>query len=254
MKAEPGAIYKLGNHILGCGSATDPAFVEKVAKHCGKIRMVLTDPPYGVAYVEGKAGFAKLAAEKKTGGARKIIGDQLQSEEQFARFTAEWLQAITPHLDTYNSVYIFGADSMVRAMRNAMDEAGLYYSQMLVWIKNTVVVGRKDYLQMHEIIMYGWYGRHRMNRPKAKSVLVHPKPSASALHPTMKPPGLLRMIIPNNTKTGEWVADLFGGSGSTLIACEHLQRRCMMTELDPQYATTIIERWEKLTGKTATKL
>jgi DNA modification methylase len=254
MKAEPGTIYKLGDHILGCGSSTDQNFVERVAAHAEKIRMILTDPPYGVAYVEGKAGFAKLAAEKKTGGARAIVGDELQTEEQYCRFTMEWLQAITGRLDTYNAVYIFNSDLMYCALRKGMVDAGLYYSQQIIWVKNSVVVGRKDYLPQHEVIAYGWYGRHKMTRPKAKSVLFHPKPSRSAIHPTMKPVGLLRMILPNNTKTGEWVYDPFGGSGSTLIACEHMQRRCVMIELDPTYAGKIIERWEKLTGRKAEKI
>jgi len=248
MKIKPGTIWKLGDHILGCGSSLDHTFVEKVAKHTDRIRMILTDPPYGVAYVEGKADFAKLAAEKDNGGARAIVGDQLQTEEEYEAFTKDWLSAITPHLESYNTAYIFNSDLMYCALRRGMIAAGLYYSQQLIWVKNSVVVGRKDYLPQHEVIAYGWFGRHKMERPKAKSVLFYPKPSRSKLHPTMKPIGLLRMILPNNTKTGEWVYDPYGGSGSTLIACEHMQRRCMMIELDPQYCATIIARWEKLTG------
>lgn len=249
-----GDIYKLGGHILACGSSTDTELIDRAVSHTKEVRMILTDPPYGVAYVEGKKDFSKLGASTETAEARVIIGDQLQSEAQYTGFTKAWLEPIKPHLAHYNTVYIFGSDSMARAMRTGLEAAGFFYSQMLIWVKNTVVIGRKDYLPMHEIIMYGWYGRHKMERSKAKSVIFHPKPASSKLHPTMKPVGLLRKIIPNGTKTGEVVYDPFGGSGSTLMACEHLGRRCLMIELDPQYVGIIIARWEKLTGLKAEKL
>lgn len=252
---EQGEVWKLGEHVLGCGSSTDPVFVDCVMAQLPegmKVRAIVTDPPYGVAYVEGKRDFNKLAADAHQGGVRAIMNDHIQSESTYAAFTKEYLDAVKDHLAPYNACYLFNSDLMFRALRTGMEAAGFYYSQMLVWVKNTVVVGRKDYLPMHEIIAYGWYGKHKMERSKAKSVLFHPKPSRSALHPTMKPVGLLRKIIPNSTKRGEVVYDPFGGSGSTLIACEHLERRCVMIELDPSYCATIIARWEKLTGKQAT--
>lgn len=248
---QPGEAWKLGDHILACGSSTDEAFVAGVMKHApGKVRMILTDPPYGVAYVEGKKDFSKLGKEN----VKVIMNDHLQTEEEYAIFTADWMNAVKPFLDTYNACYIFNSDLMFRALRNGIDKAGYYYSQMLIWVKNSVVVGRKDYLPMHEVAAYCWHGRHKMNRPKSKSVIFHPKPASSKLHPTMKPVGLLRKIIPNNTRAGEVVYDPFGGSGSTLIASEHLGRKCIMVELDPGYCQTIIERWETLTGKQAEKL
>lgn len=248
MKIKIGDIYILGDHVLACGSSTNAEFVAEAAEHAGKVSMVLTDPPYGVAYVEGKADFATL------GKGKVIENDHLQTDEEYQLFTEQWLNAITPHLASYNTFYIFNSDMMFCALRSAMQAAGLYYSQMLIWVKDSVVVGRKDYLPMHEVIAYGWYGRHKMNRSKAKSIIVHPKPKKARLHPTMKPVGLLRKIIPNNTKTGEWIYDAFGGSGSTLIACEHMGRRCLMVELDPEYIATIIRRWETLTGKKAKKV
>lgn len=247
---QPGEIWKLGDHVLACSSSTEEKTVAELMKHAGKVRMILTDPPYGVAYVEGKKDFSKLGKEN----VKVIMNDHLQTEEEYALFTQAWLDAVKPFLDTYNAAYIFNSDLMFRALRNGIDQAGFYYSQMLIWVKNSVVVGRKDYLPMHEVAAYCWHGRHKMNRPKSKSVIFHPKPSASKLHPTMKPVGLLRKIIPNNTRAGEWVYDPFGGSGSTLIACEHLGRKCAMVELDPGYCQTIIERWETLTGKQAEKL
>jgi site-specific DNA-methyltransferase (adenine-specific) len=135
-----------------------------------------------------------------------------------------------------------------------MKDAGFYYSQGLIWVKNTVVLGRKDYLPMHELIAYGWSGKHKMERSKAKSILFHPKPAASKLHPTQKPVGLLRKLIPNSTKTGEYIYDPFLGSGSTSVACEHLGRRCIGIEIDPAYVAIVIARMEKLTGLVARKI
>lgn len=243
---QQGDIWQLGNHILGCGSSTDAEFVAKVVGE-ERIKCILTDPPYGVAYVEGKKDFNKLGKDDN----KAIANDHLQSEEEYIRFTKGWLDPVKENLEHYNAAYIFNSDMMFRALRTGMERAGFYYSQMIIWVKNTVVIGRKDYLPMHELIAYGWFGRHKMERSKAKSVLFHPKPSSSKLHPTMKPVGLLRKILPNSTQFGDTVYDPFGGSGSTLIACEHLGRRCIMIELDPAYVGTIIERWEKLTGKEA---
>lgn len=244
-----GDIYKLGNHIIGCGDSLDSGFVNKVIGE-KKIRCILTDPPYAVAYVEGKKDFNKLGTD--TG--KVIIGDQLQTDEQYAIFTKTWLEAIKPNLESYNACYIFNSDLMYPALRQGMKEAGFYYSQGLIWIKNTVVLGRKDYLPMHELIAYGWCGRHKMERTKAKSVIFHPKPASSKLHPTQKPVGLLRKLIPNSTKLNEYIYDGFLGGGSTLIACEHLGRRCIGIEMDPAYVSIVIARWEKLTGKKAEKI
>ena len=246
---QQGDIWKLGEHIIACGDSLDAAFVAKVVGD-RKIRAIITDPPYGVAYVEGKRDFNKLNTETD----KVIAGDQLQSDDQYALFTKTWLEAAKPHLESYNAAHIFNADSMYPALREGMKVAGFYYSQGLIWVKNTSVLGRKDYLLMHELIAYGWFGRHKMERPKAKSVLFHPKPSASKLHPTQKPVGLLRKLIPNSTKIREYVYDPFLGSGSTAIACEHLGRHCIGIELDPSHAATAIARLEKLTGKTAEKI
>lgn len=252
MKPKTGDIFQLGEHILGCGSSTDDAFVASViekAQAAGKVKMILTDPPYGVAYVE--SSFNKLGLEN----AKKIANDHIQTDEEYATFTYDWLKAITPHVASKNTIYIFNSDTMFCALRNGMKQAGVYYSQMLIWIKNSIVVGRKDYLPQHEVVAYGWYGRHEMNRPKSKSVLFHPKPAKAKLHPTMKPVGLLRKIIPNGTKIGEVVYDPFAGSGSTLMACDHMKRRCVTVEMEPGYVETIIKRWEALgEGRKAIKL
>ena len=249
MTINQGDIYKLGEHIIACGDALDVEFVNKVIGNI-KIRAIISDPPFGVAYVEGKRDLnQKLGVNSD----KVIIGDQLQTDEEYALFTKTWLEAVKPHLESYNASYIFNSDLMYPALRTGMKNAGFHYSQMIIWFKNQVVMNRKDYLMMFELIAYGWFGRHKMERSKAKSVIVHPKPSASRLHPTQKPVGLLRKLIPNSTKINEYVYDPFLGSGSTAIACEHLGRRCIGIDIDPEYVATAIARLEKLTSKKAEK-
>lgn len=253
MEIKSGDIFILGEHRLACGDAKDKELIKKLMGG-GVIRQILCDPPYGVAYVENKAHFKEIigAALSNT---TIIQGDQLQSEEQYADFTRRWMEVASVYLGSHNTAHIFNSDLMLCALRRGMKEAGFYYSQTIIWIKNQVVMGMKDYLPQHELIAYGWHGRHKMERGKAKSVMFYPQPQPhrSALHPTMKPVGLLRQLILNSTKRGETVYDPFGGSGSTLIACEHTGRRCAMMEIDPKYVETIIARWEKLTGKQAKK-
>lgn len=243
-----GDIYKIGEHIIACGDSTDTAFVAKIIG-TRKIRAIVTDPPYGVAYVENKKGFVNLVKDTKA-----IVGDHLQSDDEYRMFTKKWLSCITPHLETYNTCYIFNCDLMYPALRLGMKDAGFYYSQMIIWLKNQPVMGRKDYLAMFELIAYGWYGKHKMEHGSGKNVIMHPRPQVSKLHPTQKPVGLLRKIIPNATKLHEYVYDPFLGSGSTTVACEHLKRRCIGIEMDPEYVRTAITRVEKLTGTKAEKL
>jgi DNA modification methylase len=244
-----GEIYKVGGHVIACGNCLDPVFVDKVIGN-KKIRAIVSDPPYGVAYVEGKKDFNKLGVSVD----KAITGDHLQTDEEYASFTRTWLESVKSHLESYNAYYIFNSDSMYPALRQGIKEAGFYYSQGLIWIKNTSVLGRKDYLLMHELIAYGWCGRHKMERLKAKSVIVYPKPAKSKLHPTQKPVGLLRKLIPNSTKIGECIYDPFLGSGSTAVACEHLGRRCLGIDIEPAYIATVIARLKKLTGQKAQKL
>lgn len=246
---QQGDIYKLGEHTIACGDSLNPGFVNKIVSD-KKIRAIISDPPYGVAYVEGKRVLSKLGVDTD----KVIIGDQLQSDDEYALFTKTWLEAAVPYLESYNACYIFNGDMMFPALRAGMKQAGFYYSQMIMWLKNHVVLGRKDYLPMFELIAYGWHGRHKMERSKAKSVIFHPKPAKSKLHPTQKPIGLLRKLIPNSTKIGEYIYDPFLGSGGTLIASEHLGRRCIGIDIDPEYVSTSIIRWEKLTSKKAQKL
>lgn len=249
MKINKGDIFRVGNHIIGCGDSLDKEFVAKVIGN-NKIRAVVTDPPYGVAYVENKKGFAKLGVKDE----KIIIGDHIQSEDEYEEFTRKYLGAVVPYLEEYNACYIFNADPMFPALRIGMKNAGFYYSQMIIWLKNQPVMSRKDYLSMYELIAYGWFGKHKMEQSKARNVIYHPRPHKSKLHPTQKPIGLLRKIIPNSTRVGDVVYDPFLGSGSIGVACQHLGRKCIGIELDEAYVQTSLTRLEKLTGETAVKL
>jgi DNA modification methylase len=243
-----GNIFQLGEHKLTCGDINDKNLLKALI---GEDRIISTiiDPPYGVAYVESKSGFKqKLACEKI------IANDHEQTDKEYEDFSFNWLENIKPYLAKKNSIYIFNSDRMVFALRQAMIRAKYKFAQLLIWVKSHAVVGRLDYLPQHELIAYGWFGTHEFKRSKDKSVLFYPKPNKSKLHSTMKPIGLLRNLILNSTKIGDVVFDGFGGSGSTLIACEHTKRKCLIIELDGSHCSTIIARWEKLTGLKAKKL
>lgn len=243
-----GDIFKLGDHLLVCGDCTDASLVNGVIGK-KKISLILTDPPYGIAYVEGKEGFRKA----KTAHA-VIKNDHLQSDGEYHVFTRRWIEAIKPFLQRKNALYIFNSDRMVFPLRDGMQNAGCHLAQLLVWVKTQAIVGRLDYLPQHELIAYGWFGVHEFRRSKDKSVIVYPKPSRSTLHPTMKPVGLLRQLILNSSRIGDTVYEPFAGSGSTLIACEQTKRKCIAIELDPHYCEVIIRRFEKLTGIKAQKI
>lgn len=236
-----GDVFVLGDHILACGDARDSELINKIIG-VHKIKAVILDPPYGVAVTESKRGFQNLAKDKV------ITNDHLQSDAEYREFTKAWLEPILPHLERKNSFYIFNADKMVFALREGMQDVGIKFGQLLIWVKTHAVVGRMDYAPQHELIAYGWYGVHEFVKAKDKSVLVCPKPNQSKMHPTTKPLDLIRRLVLNSTRIGDVVFDSFLGSGTTLLACEQTKRICIGVELDPEYCSTIIARFEKLTG------
>jgi DNA modification methylase len=243
-----GDVFSLGNHRLLCGDCRKTDAIERFLEK-ESISLILTDPPYGVDYVEGKSSFSGKAKKHAA-----ILNDQAQTDEEYRHFTKEWLEVARPFLAKKNALYIFNSDKMLFPLREGMIDAGYRFAQLLIWMKTNVVVGRMDYLPQHELIAYGWHGTHQFMKGKDKSVLIHPKPNRSTLHPTMKPVGLLRNLILNSSRIGDTVYDPFGGSGSTLLACEQTERRCLMVELSPEYCQIIIKRFEKLTGTKAKKL
>lgn len=234
-----GDIIQIGPHILGCGKAEDKEFQAKLLQG-RKINLILVDPPYACNYVDGKQAFSQLSHKTD------IANDQLQSEKDYLQFTRNWITAIKPYLELPNSIYIFNTDKMIFAVKQALELEGGKYSQLLIWAKNQSVIGRLDYNPQHELIVYGWFGKHEFYKSKDKSVLCFPKPRKSTLHPTMKPVPLLRHLILNSSRVGDIVWDGFGGSGSTLLACQQTRRICVMTELSPEYCQTIVTRVQSI--------
>ena len=242
-----GNTFKIGNHILAYGDARDERLVASLL-HETKIKLLCVDVPYGVSAVESKQGFSQLKMNKK------ILNDDISSETEYAKFTKAWLTPVVPHLANKNAAYIFNSDRMIFALREGMKQSGWKFAQLLIWIKNHPVIGRLDYLPAHELIAYGWRGRHEFRKSQDHSVLFCPKPNRSPLHPTQKPISLLRRLILNSTNINDVVYDCFSGSGSTGIACEQTRRRCLMIERDEEYCQTIINRFFRLFGLKAERI
>lgn len=241
-----GDIAQLGNHRLACGDSADEGLVKKLVRE-DKIKSIVSDPPYGVDYVSGKISFWRGIGQEE-GEHKPIKNDAITSDSNYFKFSSEWLEAIKSNLADKNSIYIFSADKMLFPLRDALLASGFHFGQLLIWIKNNSVLGRLDYLPQHEMIIYGWLGTHEFKKSKDKSLLYCPKPNKSKLHPTMKPIPLLRRLILNSTSIGDYIFDGFGGSGSTLLACEQTERKCLMVELDSEYCEVICQRFEALTG------
>ena len=236
-KAKLGDIYKLGNHYLMCGDSTDIEAVEKLTNGT-KIDLLITDPPYNVDY-EGTAG--------------KIQNDNM-SDGEFRTFLSSAFYAADNVMKSGAAFYIWHADSEGYNFRGACKDVEWQVRQCLIWNKNTMVMGRQDYHWKHEPCLYGWKGgaSHKWESDrKQTTVLEYDKPQKNAEHPTMKPVALFDYQIKNNTKQGDNILDLFGGSGTTLIACEQNGRNSYTMELDPKYVDVIIDRWETLTSNKA---
>lgn len=236
----PGDIWILGKNRLMCGDSTQK---EQVMRLMDKqdADMLLTDPPYNVDY------------EGKTVDALKIENDNMTSTE-FYNFLLDSFRNMFEVTKCGSSVYVFHADTEGLNFRNAFNAVGFKLAQCLVWVKNTFVMGRQDYQWRHEPILYGWKegaGHYFINDRKQSTVLEFDKPTRNAEHPTMKPIDLLVYLIKNSSKENDLILDLFGGSGSTLIAAEQIKRRCYTMELDPKYCDVIVKRWELLTGEKA---
>ena len=233
-------IWKLGDHRLAQGDARDVDLIKNLVGSV-KIDAIVSDPPYGISVVESKADFIPLKMNKV------IANDDISSEPEYAAFTKNWLTPIVSRLSKKNSIHIFNADKMLFGLKAGMDQANVRFSQLVIWVKHHAVIGRKDYLPQHELIIYGWVGTHTFRRSKDKSVLFYPKPNKSPFHPTTKPLDLIRHLVLNSTEMGGTVYDPFCGSGTTLLACEQLKRRCFAIEQDSEYCQTIIRRWELMT-------
>lgn len=235
-----GNIYQLGRHKMICGDATDPEILLKLFGE-QKADLYLTDPPYNVDYV----GSTK---DKLT-----ILNDK-QDDDQFTKFLTDSFTSAEAVIKQGGSFYIFHADTNGLAFRKAVKDALFELKQNLIWVKNTMVMGRQDYHWQHEPCLYGWKkgsSHSWYSDRKQTTTLMFDKPSKNAEHPTMKPVKLVQYLISNSTKQEDIVLDNFLGSGTTLIACEKLNRCCYGVELDPKYCDVIIKRWQDFTGKEA---
>lgn len=175
-------------------------------------------------------------------------------DAEFEQFLHDAFSAASSVMMPGAAFYVWHASSTVEAFLAALRKAGLSVRQQLIWAKNTFVLGRQDYQWQHEPCLYGWKegAAHYFVKDRTLSTLIQEdKPLRSGLHPTMKPIQLMASLIANSSKKGDLVLDTFGGSGSTLLACEQLGRRCAMVELDPKYCDVIISRWEDMTGERA---
>lgn len=242
-KAKLGDIYQLGRHRLMCGDSTDAESVYQLCQD-GQVDMLLTDPPYGVDYTG------------KTKDTLKIQNDAT-SDETLRDMLADAFSAANNIMKPGAVFYIWHADLKALVFRIACQMAGWEVRQVLIWVKNTMIMGRKDYQWKHESCLYGWKdgARHLWaSDRKQTTILNFDRPTKNKEHPTMKPVKLFDYQIQNNTKGGDIVLDLFGGSGTTIVACEQNGRCARVMELDPRYVDVIIDRWEKLTGEKAVLL
>jgi DNA modification methylase len=270
-----GDLWILGNHRLLCGDATLVDDVERLMAD-GRADMVLIDPPYNIAY------------EGKTKDALRIEGDR-QDQQSFFQFLRDAYSNLFLVSSPGAGIYVFHGDTEGVSFRKALVDSGWKLSQVCVWVKQSMVISRQDYHWKHEPILYGWkpgepgqdsaalgtigaggealdyepahepvlYGwktgaaHHWHADRKQTTVWAFDRPSRSSEHPTMKPVAMLEYAIANSSVAGQTVVDLFGGSGSTLIACEKTARRARLLELDPRYVDVIVKRWQAFTGKLA---
>lgn len=267
-KAKLGEIYILGKHRLMCGDSTSIADVEKLMSD-QKADLLLTDPPYNVDYEGG--------TDKKL----KIKNDNME-DQAFRQFLIDVYKAADHVMKPGAPFYIWHADSEGANFRGAAKDMGWQIRECLIWVKNSLVLGRQDYNWRHEPCLYGWKAGaahyftdsrsettviedqvnvdklskdelktlcKRLLEPSCETTVIHEKkPSINDIHPTMKPVKLFGRLIKNSSKRNDIVLDLFGGSGTTIVACEQLNRRAYLMELDPAYVDVIIDRYQKLTN------
>lgn len=260
-----GDVWELGRHRLICGDCTAAGVIEKLMDG-EKADLLLTDPPYNVA-IENSDGL-------------KIQNDNMTCAE-FYEFLKSAFTSADSAMKDGAAFYIWHGESEGLNFRRACSAVDWNLKQCIIWVKSQITLGRQDYQWKHEPCLYGWKsGKHYFikNRKQATvidndmnidlmtadelrevikeittTVLREDKPTRNEEHPTMKPVPLIKKQVKNSTKRGGVVLDIFGGSGTTLLACEELERCCYMCELDEKYCDVIIRRWEAATGETALK-
>ena len=230
-----GDLYEIGEHRLLCGDSTQSDTFEKLMD--GQLAdMVVTDPPYNVAY------------EGKTKDALTIENDSMGNDD-FYKFLYDFYVALTTAVKKGGAIYVWHASSEVINFGKALVDAGWLLKQQLIWVKNSMVMGRQDYQWKHEPCLYGWLAgdSHKWySDRKQTTVIEFDRPNRNGEHPTMKPIGLFAYQIENSSKIGDLVIDAFGGSGTTMVASHQLKRKARVVEFDPKYCDVIVKRMIKL--------
>ena len=232
---ERGDIWTVGRHRLMCGDATSADDVSALMNGV-KANLILTDPPYGVSF--------------KSSSGLTIQNDSMKNEE-FYTFLLSAFKCMADHLEKGGAAYVFHADTEGLNFRRAFIDAGFHLAGCCIWVKDSLVLGRSDYQWQHEPVLYGFMqnGKHKWYSDRKQTTIWHfDKPKRNANHPTSKPLDLLGYPIGNSTQENAVVIDTFGGSGSTLMACEQMNRICYMMELDEKYASVILRRYVEDTG------
>lgn len=247
--AKIGDIYQLGEHRLMCGDSTSIDAFDKLCEE--KADMIFTDPPYGMEYGGGRAeGSSKKGDKVKAHG--MIKGDDFKGNDLINLIKDA---IMTSYLKSKSgaSAYICFTWRTYAEFQTALLESGLKVKNCIVWNKKSIGLGNSHYRPQHEFIFYcgeQWYG----DKSQSDVWELSRGNTSSYVHPTQKPVELIEKAIKNSSKMEDIVIDCFGGSGSTLIACEKTKRKCYMMELDPKYIDVIIQRWEKFTGNKAKKI
>ena len=232
---ERGDIWTVGRHRLMCGDATSAEDVA-VLMDGKKANLIVTDPPYGVSF--------------KSSGGLTIQNDSMKGDEFYNFLYNSFLQ-MAAHLENGGAAYVFHADTEGLNFRKAFVDAGFHLAGVCIWVKNSLVLGRSDYQWQHEPILYGFLknGKHPWySDRKQTTIWNYDKPKRNKNHPTSKPLDLLGYPIRNSSQENAIVLDTFGGSGSTMMACEQMNRICCMMELDEKYASVILRRYVEDTG------
>jgi DNA modification methylase len=240
---KPGDVWVLGAHRVLCGDATVPGDMERVLD--GRLAdMTFTDPPYNVSY-------GSSAKDKLRGNKRKLLNDDLGTGfEAFLHDACVNILSVTK-----GAVYMCMSSSELHTLQRAFAAAGGKWSTFVIWAKHAFTLGRSDYQRQYEPILYGWRDGHDHYWCGARDqadLWHYDKPARNDLHPTMKPVALVERAVRNSSKTRDIVLDPFGGSGSTLIACERAGRHGRLVELDPRYCDVIVQRWQEWAGEQAT--
>ena len=224
-----GDVWTVGRHRLVCGDATSEADVALLTNG-KKANLLLTDPPYGVSFTSA--------------GGLTIQNDSLKDEE-FYNFLLSAIKLAADNMEKGGSAYVFHADTEGLNFRKAFIDAGFHLAGCCIWVKDSLVLGRSDYQWQHEPVLYGFLknGKHRWYSDRKQTTIWNfKKPKRNENHPTSKPLDLLSYPIGNSTQENAIVLDTFGGSGSTMMACQQMNRVCHMMELDEKYASVILRR------------